>query len=423
MKKPTFFISSTIFDFKDLRSALKYYLEEQGCAVQASEFNDFVKPLDKHSYDACLSAIHSADYFILLIGSRVGGWYDEAARISITQKEYREAYALQQAGKIKIINFVRSDVWRAKEDRKDLAKHLESISLDEATKRSIADYPSKFISDSEFISGFINEVSRNRETKEAILQRSAAPIGNWVHVVENFRDIVDVLNTLVFSSTPVEEMTLRRLLRRELREFLRATLIRGKDSDLFCPWGTIQLFHKEHGITVEFKNEEYTTVGAKRWDMLSFFAMQLLGRRLHPAILPQAIVSKVFLEFDLETDSFKETPVYEALFLLQEEVRKVNLGNTSETLSVIFEYSPRRRGSKTDPVEIETMKLLPLLHLMDRWVNVIQLSKSLLQYIETGNFVKPPLRPSSPVVGMQEQIDDEIPTDEEIDSFLRDPRS
>jgi hypothetical protein len=40
-KRPTFFLSSTIFDFKDLRSAIKYALEARGCEVLASEFNDF----------------------------------------------------------------------------------------------------------------------------------------------------------------------------------------------------------------------------------------------------------------------------------------------------------------------------------------------------------------------------------------------
>ncbi len=68
VKRPTFFLSSTIYDFRDLRSALKFFLEEQGCKVLASEFNDFDKPLDGHSYEACLRSIHSADYFILVIG-------------------------------------------------------------------------------------------------------------------------------------------------------------------------------------------------------------------------------------------------------------------------------------------------------------------------------------------------------------------
>jgi hypothetical protein len=38
-------------------------LEQQGCTVLASEFNDFQKPLDRHSYDACGASIEKADYF------------------------------------------------------------------------------------------------------------------------------------------------------------------------------------------------------------------------------------------------------------------------------------------------------------------------------------------------------------------------
>jgi hypothetical protein len=50
MKPPTFFLSSTIYDFKDLRSAIKYYLEQQGCRVLASDFNDFPKPPKLRGY-------------------------------------------------------------------------------------------------------------------------------------------------------------------------------------------------------------------------------------------------------------------------------------------------------------------------------------------------------------------------------------
>src|SRR4051812_44893193 len=123
-KKPTFFISSTIYDFRDLRSAIKFYLEEQGCTVLASEFNDFGQPLDVHSYEACLAQIATADYFVLLVGSRVGGWFDEAAKVSITQQEYRTAYELHLKGQLKILSFVRSDVWALKDDRKELGRFL-----------------------------------------------------------------------------------------------------------------------------------------------------------------------------------------------------------------------------------------------------------------------------------------------------------
>ena len=54
--KPVFFISSTIYDFADLRSSVKWWLEENEYLVNASEYNDFNKPLNKNSYEACLSA-------------------------------------------------------------------------------------------------------------------------------------------------------------------------------------------------------------------------------------------------------------------------------------------------------------------------------------------------------------------------------
>jgi len=67
---PTIFISSTVFDFRDLRSALKYWLEELGYHVLLFEYNDFPKALDKNSYDACVATVERADYFILLVGGR-----------------------------------------------------------------------------------------------------------------------------------------------------------------------------------------------------------------------------------------------------------------------------------------------------------------------------------------------------------------
>ena len=72
MDKPNVFVSSTIYDFADLRSALKYWLEEMGFGVRMSEFNDFVKDSSENSYDACFKAIEECDYYILLIGSSWG---------------------------------------------------------------------------------------------------------------------------------------------------------------------------------------------------------------------------------------------------------------------------------------------------------------------------------------------------------------
>ena len=111
MSRPIAFVSSTIRDFSDLRSALKFWLEEMGYEVLMSEHNDFEKKLTKDSYTACLESIDIADYFILLIGARSGGWFDKKQKVTITQAEYRRAYARFKAtGRPTIVNFVRRAV-------------------------------------------------------------------------------------------------------------------------------------------------------------------------------------------------------------------------------------------------------------------------------------------------------------------------
>ena len=94
----------------------------------------------------------------------MGGWYDIASKISITQQEYRTAYRLHQERKVKIVAFVRQDVWQLKEERKGLERFLTQMALDESEKKAITTSPSKFASDAEFIARFITEVGKNLET-------------------------------------------------------------------------------------------------------------------------------------------------------------------------------------------------------------------------------------------------------------------
>ena len=108
--KPRVFVSSTIRDFEDLRGALKYVLEDSGFQVLLSEKNDFEKPLEKNSYEACFEAIRQSNVYILLIGGRRGGWFDKENCISITQQEYRVAYETSKTKDLKIVIFVRKSV-------------------------------------------------------------------------------------------------------------------------------------------------------------------------------------------------------------------------------------------------------------------------------------------------------------------------
>jgi hypothetical protein len=60
------------------------------------------------------------------------------------------------------------------------------------------------------------------------------------------------------------------------------------------------------------------------------------------------------------------------------------------------------------------MKLCGLLHLYDRWINIIELCVAIYGHLDGKPFVEPLLRSRSPVRGMEEAYDQERPTADEI---------
>ena len=419
MKPPTFFLSSTIYDFKDLRSAIKYHLEQQGCRVLASEFNDFSKPHDTHSYDACLASIQESDWFILLIGTRVGGWYDEAARISITQQEYREAYRLHQQGRLKLMIFVRSEVWQMREERNQLAKHLDSLGVDAVQKAKLVNYPSKSAEDAEFISAFITEVGRNKETLVARATGEALPTGNWIHSLATFQDFVDAIQLLPFTSRPLEEMALRRLLRRELCEILRVSLYKKSGNTPFSPRSSVDKFHNENRIVNADQSHDRHWINTASFNQLCSLSFSLFNTRYYPRILWKIIESSAFLRLDNVTSRFVEEPVYAGLLKLTEELSKLEKANQTDSFKVVFDNSPRARPQRAERIDVKTMDLIFLLHLLDRWCNVIELCKAIILYLDGSDFIMPALRPASPIYDEVTLLIEEEVTSNEVESFLK----
>lgn len=60
-----------------------------------------------------------------------------------------------------------------------------------------------------------------------------------------------------------------------------------------------------------------------------------------------------------------------------------------------------------------------MLHLFDRWANVVALCESLLLHFEGAAFKEPSLRPDSPVVGMQAGLDEERINSDDLNAYLR----
>ena len=64
--RPRVFVSSTIYDFRDPRSALKWWLEQMGCEVRMSEFTDFNRPPEQGALKSCFAAIQDCHFYLLL---------------------------------------------------------------------------------------------------------------------------------------------------------------------------------------------------------------------------------------------------------------------------------------------------------------------------------------------------------------------
>lgn len=411
MRRPVFFLSSTIHDFSDLRSALKYYLEAQGCQVLASEYNDFRKNVDENAYKACLQSIQRADYFILLIGSRVGAWFDERNRVSITQREYQEAYRLHQSGNLKIMALVRSQVWDLKENRNDLIAYLKTVDIPDELQQRIAHHRSKFADDASFIIAFINEVSRASETKAAVAGTASFPTANWIHVFHDFREIIDVIQAQIFAGVPVEESAFRKLLELELIEMMRRCLLKVSGKVL-SPRGVIDRFEERRPVDLR---RAVTEVAAQDWDPFHFASFQLQAIRLSPVILEHALRSTAFLRFDGLAGAFQETELYRALYTLHEEIRRFN-----EAREVISEQSWSSNWPRDgEIIRIPTSELTFLLCLAYRWDNIIRLATAICKHLNGSSLEMPLLRPRSPVAGMDRQLAEEQASGDEVRQFIQ----
>ena len=238
-----------------------------------------------------------------------------------------------------------------------------------------------------------------------------------IHVFHEFREVIATVQAQMFSGVPVAEAALRRLLQSEVREVLRRCIPK-RPKYLISPRPFIEGFLRKYPLNLENRKQEYLFIPAVDWDNLTWYSFHLISTQFHPMILDAAIVSPYFLQFSPVLNAFEETPFHSALSNLRAEIRRFNECNNSETMVVVYEHTPNQRLNRDDIVAIEPNKLAGLLHLYDRWINIIELCIAIHRHLDGKPFVEPPLRPRSPVEGMTERIEAEFPTPAETVIFI-----
>jgi len=393
MKKPTVFVSSTVYDFLDLRSALKYWLSEIGFDAQFSEYNDFQKNLTLNSYDACLQSVSECDYFVLLIGTRRGGLYPNED-ISITRKEYRVAYDLAKTGKIKkLIIFIRQSVWDVREDRKYLHKLLQDVTVLENDNpidvKKIENHSSNILRDAEHIISFIDEVTRKEDARNGNM-----PNMNWVHTFNSFNDIISTLKiefkVNVELPVRVAEQNIRMAVVHTLQKIAHKT-DSGAITAYYLPFKDIRAKIKKLRDEVDFftGKEVVRLTTEDVHNMSNFLLFYYTGvEELTTYDFENALSSGVFMDFDIENG----TPTYnnfcrmlhqliEEINRVKKFVREFSRETQLEMMNQIRYYHKRSQ----EFYDFDVFDLAQLSSIYERLMNIQHISFYLIQCMDNKN--------------------------------------
>lgn len=411
MRRPTIFISSTIYDFHDLRSALKDYLELRGCTVYASDYNDFAKDLELHSYEACLRAVAGADIFVLFIGSRVGGLVNATTRTSITRAEYERAYELAQCGKMRIVAFVRSEVWTHRESVKEIARHLRT-DAESQRERPITGSPTKFMTDADTIIEFIELVARNAGTAAAVRGEGEFPIANWLHRFSTFGEIRSVLDPLIFAGFDVPQAAGRAVLYSRLTTLLKGILFKVEDR-VAMPTERVRKLVADIGLTFGHANSE-VELDTATWSTLMSVVTFLMPSRADATPLLPFLSDSLLLDYDPKSGSFRPTAVHAALDDLTQAVVAFNIAMQG------FKFSDFVRGKsvKKSPILVGRMELAGVLHLVLRWAAMADLALALARAMGGQKFVWPEPMPRGPFVDQEMSLQEDAISIDAVRDFV-----
>lgn len=390
MNRGKVFLSSTIYDFQDLRSALKYWLSEMGYEVYTSEINDFPRDSAENSYQTCLSTIEKCDWYILLIGNRYGGKFrdpDTDQTISITQGEYRTAYKLFKEGKIKkIITFIRRNVWVSKEERSNIEKGLSSdLAIQEVKNVSSknADMPIEIFS-------FIDEVRRLDEMAKANAGTIQYPKGNWINVFDGFADIVDTLRIELNLSAKLSTLVYAANMTEEIKQNLKKLVVKNSN-------GYNGMFYRVTPIRdkciKQLKENNKTSVSLTSTECQIISGTFIASTTLKDYFIKECQLSGIFLNYDSDTNRYKQSEISKNLILIEEAIEFINVNTQSnfflDAHSYFLNLFHQYQGSQEKDITIDYIKIAPILAEHDHLSNIIALSIAILSQLYSGKQAQP----------------------------------
>ena len=403
MAKPTVFVSSTVHDLRDMRSAIQYWLEELGYDVLLNEAPNFPVAADLNSYDACIETVKKADYCIVLIGSRAGGWYDKDKGITITRAEYQAAYEqLCANGRPHILVFVREDVWTLFQVRHKTGGGDLAPVMDEKDAQPVFD--------------FIEEARHAAEMKQVVAGTGPGPVYNWIHPFGGFGDVVTAIRTHFGIAGPVALEAMKANLAWELEGNLCQLGLKSNGGPVWgYEWASIL---DKLELSVEMLDQP-VPLDEKHAKWLRIYCEASHGRQaISTTCLESAINSGLFLDSGQPGEGLAVNTVQQRLVELLKEANSLRSERAKESRRV---FAQEYYAKDTTTMTFAAYHLASLHAVWQAESNVTELSLRLLSYLRTGDATHLSdfsLKNSTPLVGEQEKVDCERLTRDDIRAFL-----
>jgi hypothetical protein len=300
--RPAVFLSSTISDFADLRSALGFYLEKSGFRVFMSETTTFPVNPSHSNFEQCFELIDRCRYYILLVGTKRGTWY-KINESTVTQEEFRRARRKsEQTGNIHIFTFVRDEVWKFVEEYRN----------------SGGSFKPSAVEDIEFTSRFLDEITRASDFSKAQNIGDSFPKGTWVSRFNRFSDIVDVLARSMRIDTNRRMEILRGLALDEL-----VTIIRACFDDFTTSRRAYAIFEPLMPIIESKSSKDFKMTAREVRYLPSVAIMALSFNNLKTEALSNIISSGEWLEYDSNEKRYKKSSVMILTEVLIGEINRV----------------------------------------------------------------------------------------------------
>jgi len=368
---PTVFISSTVKDLSDLRSAVRFFLEQYGFEVWISESPDFPHDLDDETRQAALRPIEDADYYVLIVGNRTGTLTSDG--VSVTRSEFRRARELhRKSGRPQLVLLARVGVL-------DAVRQADSNGPTEAD-----DWP--------HVIDFVEEISTAENPHDA----------NWVHPFGSFQEIATVLRTALRLSGPVRRLALEANLVEELGSNTEHLLARLRDR--VVPVG--ELLMPE---VVPPPTDEEVHLDRHQTASIWVFRLSLPGpNALATVALTDAISSGDFLEFDAINGRMATSDIQAAMLLLRQRIARYETllsmlsgGADARELATLTGHRP------ADVVAVSADLRTMLYAIRDEVDNVASLTRALLRSLRGVDeaLVVPLLNPPTPLPVEAERIE------------------